>query len=112
MQEALTNALKHAEQPASVEVRLAFDDPDVSVRITDDGGVTVAVPASASGNGTVNGGADGNGRGGAIGRRPRAGRHGGARHRVRGHALGGPAAHAEAGRSQPRCATARRPSPA
>ncbi len=37
VQEALTNALKHAHAPASVEVRLEFDEPDVSVRVTDDG---------------------------------------------------------------------------
>ncbi len=65
VQEALTNALKHAEQPASVEVRLAFDDPDVSVWITDDGRAKVAVPASPSGNGWANG--NGNGRDGAAG---------------------------------------------
>jgi signal transduction histidine kinase len=48
VQEALTNALKHAEEPATVAVWLEFDDPDVSVRITDDG--RAPVPAS-SGNG-------------------------------------------------------------
>ncbi len=37
VQEALTNALKHAEAPASVEVLLDFDDPDVTVQVTDDG---------------------------------------------------------------------------
>jgi signal transduction histidine kinase len=37
VQEALTNALKHAHSPTSVEVRLAFADPDVSVRVTDNG---------------------------------------------------------------------------
>ena len=55
VQESLTNALKHAGQPASVEVRLAFDDPDVSVWITDDGRASVAAPSSASGNGNENG---------------------------------------------------------
>jgi signal transduction histidine kinase len=50
VQEALTNALKHAEEPASVAVRLEFDDPDVSVRITDDGRAAVSTPA-ANGNG-------------------------------------------------------------
>ncbi len=39
VQEALTNALKHAESPASVEVRLEFDDPDITVRVIDDGRV-------------------------------------------------------------------------
>ncbi len=65
VQEALTNVLKHAEQPASVVVRLAFDDPDVSVWITDDGRTKVAVPASPSGNRWANG--NGNGRDGAAG---------------------------------------------
>ena len=37
VQEALTNALKHADEPTTVEVQLAFADPDVSVRVTDDG---------------------------------------------------------------------------
>ena len=37
VQEALTNALEHAEAPASVEVLLDFDDPDVTVQVTDDG---------------------------------------------------------------------------
>jgi signal transduction histidine kinase len=41
VQEALTNALKHAESPASVEVRLDFDDPDVTVQVADDGRVSV-----------------------------------------------------------------------
>ncbi len=59
VQEALTNALKHAEGPTAVEVRLAFADPDVSVRITDDGRTTVAVPASARGSGS--GGTSGGG---------------------------------------------------
>ena len=37
VQEALTNALKHAEHPSSVEVSLRFQDPDISVRVHDDG---------------------------------------------------------------------------
>jgi signal transduction histidine kinase len=37
VQEALTNALKHADSPASVEVRLDYRDPDLSVQVTDDG---------------------------------------------------------------------------
>jgi signal transduction histidine kinase len=37
VQEALTNALKHAREPASVEVRLEYRDPDISVQVTDDG---------------------------------------------------------------------------
>ena len=58
VQEALTNALKHAEEPASVQVRLEFSDPDISVRVTDDG--RTAVPVPADGNGHP--GANGNGR--------------------------------------------------
>ncbi len=48
VQEALTNALKHAEEPTAVEVRLAFADPDVAVRITDDGRARVSVPAPST----------------------------------------------------------------
>jgi signal transduction histidine kinase len=48
VQEALTNALKHADAPTSVEVLLHFDDPDVSVEVTDDG----RVRALATGYGT------------------------------------------------------------
>jgi signal transduction histidine kinase len=40
VQEALTNALKHADSPSSVDVLLRFDDPDVSVRVIDDGRVS------------------------------------------------------------------------
>jgi len=47
VQEALTNALKHADEPTCVEVRLAFADPDVAVRITDDGRARVTVPSSS-----------------------------------------------------------------
>ncbi len=56
VQEALTNALKHAEEPTSVEVRLAFADPDVSVRVTDDGRTRVAVPVPVSSRGGGGGG--------------------------------------------------------
>jgi signal transduction histidine kinase len=52
VQEALTNALKHAEDPASVEICLDFQDPDISVRVRDDGRVRAATPgARANGNG-------------------------------------------------------------
>ncbi len=37
VQEALTNVLKHAHEPALVDVVLEFDDPDLSVRVGDDG---------------------------------------------------------------------------
>ncbi len=66
VQEALTNALKHAHEPASVQVQLEYRDPDVSVRVTDDGRTDVAVPVpggprdQADGNGRPHG----NGRGG------------------------------------------------
>ncbi len=52
VQEALTNALKHAEDPASVEICLDFQDPDISVRVRDDGRSPVATPGpGANGNG-------------------------------------------------------------
>ncbi len=37
VQEALTNALKHAADPRSVVVVISYDDPQVSVQVTDDG---------------------------------------------------------------------------
>jgi signal transduction histidine kinase len=62
VQEALTNALKHAHDPAAVEVCLEFRDPDITVRVHDDGGTTVGAgglgsPALAqrNGNGASNG---------------------------------------------------------
>jgi signal transduction histidine kinase len=51
VQEALTNALKHATEPASVQVRLEFSDPDLSVWVTDDGRADVL--AVVTGNGTA-----------------------------------------------------------
>ena len=68
VQEALTNALKHAEEATSVEIELAFADPDIAVRVTDDGRSTGHCPGRSDE------------------RRPRPGRHGGTGHRVRGHA--------------------------
>jgi signal transduction histidine kinase len=50
--------LKHADEPASVEVRLEFNDPDISVRVTDDGRTSVPVASNGSGHP----GANGNGR--------------------------------------------------
>jgi signal transduction histidine kinase len=74
VQEALTNALKHAHDPASVEVCLEFRDPDITVRVRDDGGTTVGAEGLVSpalgernGNGCSNGhgpGRHGNERGG------------------------------------------------
>ena len=86
VQEALTNVLKHADEPGSVEVRLAFDDPDLSVRVTDDGRATVPVPAAVRAAAVT---ARERWRGrqreraAGHGRWPRAGRHGGAGHRLR-----------------------------
>jgi signal transduction histidine kinase len=51
VQEALTNALKHAEEARVVEVLLTFADPDVAVRVTDDGQSLVAVPARPTAGG-------------------------------------------------------------
>lgn len=52
VQEALTNALKHAEDLAKVEVCLDFEDPDISVRVRDDGRTGAAARVvSANGNG-------------------------------------------------------------
>jgi len=53
VQEALTNALKHAHEPASVAVRLEFSDPDISVRVTDDGHTEAPVTVPAPGDGLV-----------------------------------------------------------
>ena len=46
VQEALTNVLKHAAEPRLVQILLDFDDPDVTVRVTDDGRTRVAAPAA------------------------------------------------------------------
>ena len=54
VQEALTNALKHAHDPTAVEVRLDFDDPDIAVRITDDGHRVEHVPVTGKCNGNGN----------------------------------------------------------
>jgi signal transduction histidine kinase len=56
VQEALTNALKHAEAPTSVQVQMTFSDPDVAVRVTDDGLAKVTVPASPSSSPAPGGG--------------------------------------------------------
>jgi signal transduction histidine kinase len=58
VQEALTNALKHAHEPALVDVVLEFDDPDLSVRVSDDG--RSVVPATG-GAGGANGNSSGHG---------------------------------------------------
>jgi signal transduction histidine kinase len=52
VQEALTNALKHAQDPALVTVHLDFEDPDISVRVRDDGCTGAGAPVTRSnGNG-------------------------------------------------------------
>ena len=48
VQEALTNVLKHAAEPTGAEVRLVFEDPDVIVRVTDDGRAPVGAPVPGS----------------------------------------------------------------
>ncbi len=70
VQEALTNALKHAHEPSAVAVLLEFDEPDLSVCVTDDG--RSAVPAAHAGS-------NGNG----------LGAHGVGGHGVGGHGVGG-----------------------
>jgi signal transduction histidine kinase len=65
VQEALTNALKHADQPASVEVRLEYRDPDLSVQVTDDGRPRTNGNDNGSGSGSGSGNADDNGNGSA-----------------------------------------------
>jgi signal transduction histidine kinase len=61
VQEALTNALKHADHADSVEVRLEYRDPDLSVRVTDDGRPHVSFNASVNGNGYRCDGGNGDG---------------------------------------------------
>jgi signal transduction histidine kinase len=80
VQEALTNALKHAEEPASVEVSLAFEDPDISVRVHDDGRTRAGTPgAGTNRNGHRPAHANGSGGGhGVTGMAERAGAFGGA----------------------------------
>jgi signal transduction histidine kinase len=66
VQEALTNALKHADDPGSVEVHLDFDDPDISVRVRDDGRTSAAAPGPGT-NGNGHGPPGSNGSGGGHG---------------------------------------------
>ena len=91
VQEALTNAFKHAEEPTSVEVRLTFADPDLAVRVTDDGRARVTVPPAPPGGGH-----------GLAGMAERATSSGGR--------CGRPAPRG-AGKSRPSCAAAMRPPP-
>jgi len=48
VQEALTNVLKHAVEPTLVDIRLEFDDPDLSVRIIDDGRAPVTAATAGT----------------------------------------------------------------
>jgi len=64
VQEALTNALKHAHDLASVEVTLEYRDPDISVRVTDDGHAATPVPVPGGGNGNDH--VHGNGRAATV----------------------------------------------
>jgi signal transduction histidine kinase len=99
VQEALTNALKHAEDPAAVEVHLDFEDPDISVRVRDDGRTRVAASggvangpyraSGANGNGAapINGSGSGSGR--SSGSASGSGGHGVAGMTERAAAFGG-----------------------
>jgi signal transduction histidine kinase len=55
IQEALTNAMKHAGDARSVMVKIAFDDPMVSVRVTDDGTAAEVGGAAGLSNGSGHG---------------------------------------------------------
>ena len=61
VQEALTNALKHADDLGSVDVRVVFREPDISVQVTDDGHTRVPVPAVGAVHPNGNGHRNGNG---------------------------------------------------
>jgi signal transduction histidine kinase len=60
VQEALTNALKHAESARSVTISLAFDDPEVTVLVVDDGSAVADRPHDTP---TVGAGRNGSGHG-------------------------------------------------
>jgi signal transduction histidine kinase len=45
IQEALTNVVRHAGTGASCVVHVAFTDADLVIRVTDDGGLPVALPS-------------------------------------------------------------------
>jgi signal transduction histidine kinase len=51
VQEALTNALKHALSATSVRVSLSFNDPEVMLTVVDDGHTPPPIPSSRSGVG-------------------------------------------------------------
>ena len=69
VQEALTNAMKHAESARSVAISLTFDDPELQLLVVDDGRPT----APSLQNGAPSTGAGHNGRGhGVLGMAERA----------------------------------------
>ncbi len=74
VQEALTNALKHAGSAHSVHISLSFSDPDVTVHIIDDGQLPVA--ALPGGNPALAAGGPGGGHG-VLGMKERAAAFGG-----------------------------------
>ncbi len=74
VQEALTNALKHAGSAHSVHISLSFGDPDVTVCIVDDGQPSVAT--LPSGKPALTSGAQGGGHG-VLGMTERAAAFGG-----------------------------------
>jgi signal transduction histidine kinase len=51
VQEALTNALKHAGPDAEAQVRLRYQDDGVDVEVTDNGAHRPAVPTASAGHG-------------------------------------------------------------
>jgi signal transduction histidine kinase len=67
VQEALTNALKHADDPASVEVCLDFEDPDISLRVCDDGRAPSGQLRAAANGSNGHRPSDSNGSGGGHG---------------------------------------------
>ena len=67
VQEALTNALKHADDPGLVEVCLDFEDPDISVRVHDDGHTWAGTHGAGTTNGNGHRPAHANGSGGGHG---------------------------------------------
>jgi signal transduction histidine kinase len=69
VQEALTNVLKHAASARCVTISLAFDDPDVTVRVIDDG--RSPMPALSGGAPSLGLGTHGEGHG-VLGMKERA----------------------------------------
>jgi signal transduction histidine kinase len=53
VQEALTNALKHAAEPSAVVIAITYDDPEVSVLVTDDGAGDQQLNGTGGGHGVA-----------------------------------------------------------